>query len=78
MKILFCTHTKRPKIIIFKHMSQHSKTLTFVHTLYLIDFQCVLKALQKKSKKKPKKLYVVLKKCIPLQCFNKQMIVLQI
>ncbi len=78
MKILFCTHTKRPKIIIFKQISQHSKTLTFVHTLYIVDFQCVSKALQKKSKKKPKKLYVVLKKCIPLQCFNKQMIVLQI
>ena len=78
MKILFCTHTKRPKIIVFKHISQHSKTLTFVYTLYLIDFQYVLKALQKSQKKKPKKLYVVLKKCIPLQCFNKQMIVLQI
>ncbi len=36
------------------------------------------KSVTKKSKKKPKKLYVVLKKCIPLQCFNKQMIVLQI
>lgn len=36
------------------------------------------KSVTKKSKKKPKKLYVVLKKYIPLQCFNKQMIVLQI
>ncbi|CDB05751.1 unknown [Prevotella sp. CAG:520] len=51
MKILFCTHTKRPKIIIFKQISQHSKTLTFVYTLYLIDFQCVLKVLQKSQKK---------------------------
>lgn len=78
MKIMFCTHTKRPKIIIFKQISQHSKTLTFVYSLYLIDFQYVLKVLQKSQKKKTKKLYVVLKKCIPLQCFNKQMIVLQI
>jgi hypothetical protein len=37
-----------------------------------------MKKLQDKAKKKYKKQFVVLEKCLPLQCFNKQMIVLQI
>jgi hypothetical protein len=36
-----------------------------------------VKKLQKQPKKKQKKRYVVLKKCLTLQRFNKQMIVLQ-
>lgn len=55
-----------------------SKRLTFVYSLYLIDFQYFPNGLQKLQKKNTKKLYVVSKKYIPLQCFNKQMIVLQI
>ena len=34
--------------------------------------------LQIKLKNNAKKRYIVLEKCLPLQCFNKQMIVLQI
>ncbi len=42
------------------------------------DFQSFAKKLQKRTKKKHKKKYNVSKKCLPLQRFNKQMIVLQI
>jgi len=44
----------------------------------LTDFQMFVKKLQKWTKKKRKKRYNVLKKCLTLQRFNKQMIVLQI
>jgi len=44
----------------------------------MTDYQCFAKKLQKRPKKKQKKRYVVLKKCLPLHRFNKQMIVLQI
>jgi len=37
-----------------------------------------MKKLQKRLKKNLKKMLAVTKKCIPLQRFNKQMIVLQI
>ena len=37
-----------------------------------------MKMLQRLLKKKQKKRYDLLKKCLPLQRFNKQMIVLQI
>ena len=41
-------------------------------------FQRLTKKLQKRPKKNAKKRYNVLKKCLTLQRFNKQMIVLQI
>jgi len=44
----------------------------------MLVFQHIAKKLQKGLKKNQKKRYVVLKKCLPLQRFNKQMIVLQI
>ena len=40
--------------------------------------QRIMKKLQKRLKKNLKKMLAVTKKCIPLQRFNKQMIVLQI
>ncbi len=42
------------------------------------DFQSLAKKLQNCIKKKRKKMYNVTKKCLTLQRFNKQMIVLQI
>jgi hypothetical protein len=42
------------------------------------DYQQFAKKLQKWPKKKQKKRYNILKKCLTLHRFNKQMIVLQI
>jgi len=44
----------------------------------ITEYQLLAKKLQKVPKKNPKKIIVVLKKCLTLQRFNKQMIVLQI
>ena len=38
----------------------------------MADNQDVAKKLQKRAKKNPKKMLLVLKKYLPLQCFNKQ------
>ena len=38
----------------------------------MVDNQDVIKKLQKRAKKNPKKMLLVLKKYLPLQCFNKQ------
>ena len=45
---------------------------------YIPVYQRFVKKLQNKTKKSLKKKNNVLKKCLPLQRFNKQMIVLQI
>ena len=50
----------------------------FFNISQLSDYQSLAKKLQKRPKKKQKKRYDLLKNCIPLQRFNKQMIVLQI
>jgi len=51
---------------------------TIFNNSHLADNQYIAKKLQKYPKKKRKKCIAVLKKCLPLQRFNKQMIVLQI
>ena len=46
--------------------------------MHIIDNQYIIKKLQKILKKNTKKKNNLSKKCLPLQRFNKQMIVLQI
>jgi len=49
-----------------------SRNLTFIINWQLAVFQRVIKKLQKRAKKNRKKSNAVLKKCLPLQRFNKQ------
>ena len=52
--------------------------IPFFNISKMPDFQLITKMLHFWLKKKQKKCIVVLKKCLPLQRFNKLMIVLQI
>ena len=62
------------KVVSERHDKKINIRLQSVSCRYSIHSKWVTKF----SKKKPKKLNVVSKKYIPLQCFNKQMNVLQI
>ena len=61
--------------LFFKKCAKIIQILTFRIYLYISTLQ---KKLQNNTKKSLKKKNNVLKKCLPLQRFNKQMIVLQI
>ena len=52
--------------------------ISFFNISKTADYQLITKMLHYCPKKKQKKCIVVLKKCLPLQRFNKLMIVLQI
>jgi hypothetical protein len=64
--------------VILQHFLIPAESLTVVSSPHLIDYQQLTKKLQLQAEKKHKKGNNVLKKYLPLQRFNKQMIVLQI
>lgn len=57
---------------------RHGNYLTFIHYTQLINYQHLIKMLQKAPKINYKKCTTYQKKALPLHRFNKQMIVLQI
>ena len=64
--------------IVKAHRITHIYFLTLYFILYLIDLQPLTKKLQNRGKKNTKKENNVSENYLPLQRFNKQMIVLQI
>ena len=64
--------------IVKAHRKTHIYFLTLYFILYLIDLQPLTKKLQNRGKKNTKKENNVSENYLPLQRFNKQMIVLQI
>jgi len=66
------------KLVFFLKISSGPRFETIFNISQTLDLQRFARKLQKEPKKKQKKRYVVSKKCLPLQRFNKQMIVLQI
>jgi len=66
------------KLVFFRKISSSPHFETIFNISQTLDLQRFARKLQKEPKKKQKKRYVVSKKCLPLQRFNKQMIVLQI
>lgn len=55
---------------IFRKIMVECNFYTIFNICYCIDFQQLMKMLQKHPKKKRKKSIIVLKKCLPLQRFN--------
>ena len=54
-KIQICNEKKAPFFIIFTVLCGHTKTLTFIKSLKVIDFQYIAKKLQNRRKKNAKK-----------------------
>jgi len=81
-KVYFVQHAKVHKKIgkktLFSIVSLRGHFVTFFNNIQIVEYQQLTKMLQKTSKKIRKKSLLVLKKCVPLQRFNKLMIVLQI
>ena len=71
-------HKKVEKNHFLLNNKQDAHFETFFNISQTVDFQRFAKKLQKRPKKNRKKWYVILKKAVTLQRFNKQMIVLQI
>jgi len=71
-------HKKVEKNHFLLNNKQDAHFETFFNISQTVDFQRFAKKLQKRLKKNRKKSIIVLKKCLPLQRFNKLMIVLQI
>lgn len=69
---------KTTKMTVKMRLERHVKKINIRLQSVSYWFSILSKRVTKTAKKNTKKLYVVSKKYIPLQCFNKQMIVLQI